>query len=692
MKLKSKLFASAVAFTMVLSMVAIPAAAQTTAELTAQINSLLAMIAQLQAQIAGGTTTTGGTYAGTSMFDKDLTIGSTGSNVVDLQRWLVNREYLVMPVGVAYGYFGSLTKAAIAKFQVAKGITPAVGYFGPITRSALNAMLTTTGTGPGTTTTTPGCGAGATYSSTTGALCTTTTTGATGITTPGAEGTIAAVEASAGTVSKVYEGDSMAPLLGIKITAAGSDMAVQRMKFDLDQTTAAGTGVLGDTAFYNKIYKKLYITEGGNVLASVDLNSSTVVKDGTDYLVSITGFNSVVPKGSSKTYLIKADLYSGIDSADYSTEVYQIAVTLDGVRAVDGAGIDDYAGTTAIAAAPTVSATLAESATLTLSLNSSSPKKTDVICAGGAGEDECDYLSLLVFDMKAEKDSVLVTDLNIQVDKTTGAGAATASTTVYLYEGSTAIDSATITGEDTAVFSDIDFTVAKDATRTFTVKADIRDADNAGRAAFTAVASSSGVTDENSAGDSVADSGTATGNAIGVLSIGPEFTLVSKSITTDGVPLGNDAVTGMSTSTITATFNIKVKAVGAPIIFGTSQATTTLGAFVSSTTGFTVYINGANGSAYVGSAATSTSITFPSTCTVIASQNSCTLAEGTEVTVPVSFQLQGRTNLSGVPFTSGLYSIGIARLQWLDSTLGARSATTFMAGEVDWRTNDVSFP
>jgi hypothetical protein len=39
MNLKSKLFASAVAFTMVLSLVAVPVSAQTTAELTAQINS-----------------------------------------------------------------------------------------------------------------------------------------------------------------------------------------------------------------------------------------------------------------------------------------------------------------------------------------------------------------------------------------------------------------------------------------------------------------------------------------------------------------------------------------------------------------------------------------------------------------------------------------------------------------------------
>jgi len=151
MKLKSKLFASAVALTMVLGMVAIPAAAQTTAELTAQINSLLAMIAQLQAQIAGSSTAGSGSA---TTFTSDLTVGSTGAEVTALQQWLVGKGLLVMPAGVAYGYFGALTKAALASYQASVGISPAVGYFGPITRAKVNALGVATG---GTTTiTTPG--------------------------------------------------------------------------------------------------------------------------------------------------------------------------------------------------------------------------------------------------------------------------------------------------------------------------------------------------------------------------------------------------------------------------------------------------------------------------------------------------------------------------------------------------------
>ena len=657
MNLKSKLFASAVAFSMVLGAVAIPASAATTAELTAQINALLAQIAQLQAQIGGGSVVAGTT------FTTDLTVGSRGPGVTALQQWLVGKGLLTMPAGVAYGYFGNLTKSAVAAYQTSVGITPAVGYFGPITRAKVNATVVVTPpvTPPGTV----------------------VPVGA--ITTPGAEGTIAATESSAGTVSTVYEGDSQAPILGIKVEATGSDMAVQRIKFDLDEDVTAS-----DTKFYNKIYKKLYITEGGNVLASIDLNSTTVTKDGSDYFVTIAGFNSVVPKGSSKIYLIKADVYGAIDSADYNTETYTIAVAASGVRAVDGAGIDQYSGTTAIAATPTVAATLSDSATLTISLNSSTPKKTDAVCTGGSSENECDKLSVLVFDMKAEKDSAKITDMNIAVAKA-GTGGATASTTVYLYEGSTLLANATVGSLNTAVFSDLDYTIAKDVTKTFTVKVDIRNA-NKTISNFTASASSTGITDENSVGDSVTDSGTATGNQVGVLSVGPEFTLVSKSITTNGVPQDNVSGTAsISTSTITATFNIKVKAVGAALVFGTTQATSTTGAFVSSTTGFTVFKNGSS-DATISSNATSTSITFPSTCTTSGYTNSCQLAEGSDVTVPVSFQLQGRTTASTV-FSPGLYSFGIAQLNWVyDNSAGGTYGTTFMSGEADWRTSEVSFP
>jgi len=131
------------------------AGAATVDELQAQITALLAQITALQAQLssAQGTTTT--SYS----FTKDLTLGSTGDDVKALQQFLNAAGYQVSAsgagsVGNESTYFGSLTQAALAKYQAAKGITPSVGYFGPKTRAYIASLgTTTTTTTTGTTTT-----------------------------------------------------------------------------------------------------------------------------------------------------------------------------------------------------------------------------------------------------------------------------------------------------------------------------------------------------------------------------------------------------------------------------------------------------------------------------------------------------------------------------------------------------------
>jgi tripartite motif-containing protein 71 len=76
-------------------------------------------------------------------FTRDLTLGSTGSDVKQLQMFLNSKGFTVAKTGAGSPgqestYFGPLTQKALAKFQKANGITPAVGYFGPITRSFIN--------------------------------------------------------------------------------------------------------------------------------------------------------------------------------------------------------------------------------------------------------------------------------------------------------------------------------------------------------------------------------------------------------------------------------------------------------------------------------------------------------------------------------------------------------------------------
>jgi hypothetical protein len=659
MNLKSKLFAGVVTIAMVLG-AAVPASAQTAAELTAQINSLLAMINQLQAQLsAQGGGSTGGTGAG-MMFTSDLTVGSRGPEVTALQQWLVSKGYLVMPAGVSYGYFGNLTKMALAKYQAEAGISPASGYFGPITRARINAMASVQ-----TMPTMP----------TMPTIPTTPTTPSNGITTPGVEGTLTVTSSNSGVASTVYEGDSMVAVLGFKAEAKTSDIAIQRVKLDLGNSTK----------IFNKIYSKVYLTEGSNVIASSDLNSSTVVKEGSKYYITLSGFNYVVPKNTTKNLLIKVDLRPSIDSTDLTSYTMQLAD--NGVRGVDGAGIDQYSPTTGstVSKSVSVAANLADSATLKVALNTSSPKKKDVVASSGSNKDELDKLTTLVFDVKAEKDNVKITDLVIGVAKT-GGGAANASSTAYIFEGSTELDNASVSSSGYANFTDFNYVVPKDTTRTLTVKVDIKTA-NATVANFVTTASSTGMLAENTAGDSLSSSsktGTATGYSIGVRNIAPEVTLVSKSIVTNGAPQ-TSGVNNISTSTLTATFNVKVKALGGDIMFGTAASGTPM--FGTSNTFFKVYRNGADSG--VSSYATSTSYSIPSGVTTAGLTNSFTLSEGNEVTIPVTFQIVGRE--AAAPLTSGLYSVGLEGIAY-QVVGGAAGTISFMAGETDWRTSDVSFP
>lgn len=153
-KLAQKLASVGIAAITVVSLSGVaPAFAVTTAELQAQIAALLAQIQTLQAQLSAST---GGTTVTSATFTRNLTVGSTGSDVKALQQWLNANGYTVAvsgagSVGSETTYFGNATKAALAKFQAANGISPAVGYFGPITRAKVVAMGGGTGTGTGTT-------------------------------------------------------------------------------------------------------------------------------------------------------------------------------------------------------------------------------------------------------------------------------------------------------------------------------------------------------------------------------------------------------------------------------------------------------------------------------------------------------------------------------------------------------------
>lgn len=83
----------------------------------------------------------------------NLTVGSRGSQVSALQQFLVAQGFI--DKSLVTGYFGALTRNALARFQVANGIAPASGYFGPLTRAQLMRLKNTVGIGANDTVTGP---------------------------------------------------------------------------------------------------------------------------------------------------------------------------------------------------------------------------------------------------------------------------------------------------------------------------------------------------------------------------------------------------------------------------------------------------------------------------------------------------------------------------------------------------------
>ncbi|MCR4334534.1 MAG: peptidoglycan-binding protein [Patescibacteria group bacterium] len=665
-----------------LTIVAVGASSASAAQLSsAQVSAIIGLlqsfgaeastIANVQASLSGGTPVV---VSSGAMFTSYLQVGDRGAEVMKLQQ-VLNANPLTKLASSGAGspgnettYFGPITKAAVIKYQALSGL-PGTGMLDISTLAKLNGVTTTT-----TTTTTTG---------------TTVTTGTTGITTPGVEGSITVTlgsDPSSGTT--IREGESDKPVIGIKIEAVTSDMDVQRIKVNL------GTA----SSIYTKVLSKISVVDDtGRVLASLPLDSSTVVQDSSNnYQVTLSGFHYVVKAGEVKVLKITTDLKSSISSTYTGSKTIQIDT--NGVRSTDGVGIDQYGPSSAISRSVTVAATVIDSATLTVSLGSDSPKAGEVVANqnedGDATADDIKELTLATFKLEAKQDDIKITNFIVGVANN-GTGAATA-TTAYLYDASNGslISSATIgTNTGVATFTDDWYVRLNEngGVKNVILKADIRDA-NTTATAFVASSSNTAVsiTAENSGGTTITPTGTVSGNSITVRESGPIFTLNGKpSIVKSQTASQNN----YSTSTIQVTFNLHIKAVGGDISFGTTASGTP--AIGSSTSYILLKKEGSTAAGSITSGlASSTSYSQPSSGVTTSGigGNSWKLYSGNEVDLPVTFYMEAKNNTTGVNVTSGQYAVQLEGIKWTDETNGGNSTSSFMSGNIDWRSPEVTLP
>ena len=589
------------------------------------------------------------TVAMAASFGANLTVGSTGADVTALQSALIAAGYSI-PAG-ATGYFGSQTKAAVQKYQAANGI-PSTGFVGPLTRAKLNggvAVVTTTACPAGFTCTAIGSTAPVVGSPT-------------AISTPGVPGILSVTPGPLST-SVINVGQNMVPVLAVRNQAQYSDIAIQSVTVDLGVNTTA----------YNKVFAKLYVTDGTNVLASVPLNGSTVVQNGTDYVVGLAGFNFVVPKGTYRDLIIKADLYGQIDTNYRGAQT--LSIPANAVRGVDGAGVSLYGPLTSMSQTITVNQSLVDNAQASVSLNAASPLVGSIPVSDTTNNQ---YLGLpvLIFDVYAQNDNLHLHNLAVNFAKS-GTGNVTAA---YLYQGSTQIMSAGVSG-GVANFLNITngtagASIPVNTTVPYTVKADVTGVtDAASPLLITASASSTGMTIYNSIDGNAIVTGTALGNQQAVASVGPLFTLVGTPVITKQVT--NTDQSGNATSTYTASFNVQVQAIGTDVNMGLPASSTP--AFASTT--FKIYTNQAS-PVTVQSLGGVVSFAQPTNTTLANSGASFIVARNATVTVPVTVSFV-RANPG-----ANTYAAQVDSINW-SSVAAPAGSSNFMSGQPQWRSNSI---
>ena len=77
---------------------------------------------------------------------QQLDLGASGADVTSLQTFLAS-DSTIYPSGIISGYFGSLTAAAVSRFQTANGLA-SVGRVGPQTLALINSQMGGTTGGP----------------------------------------------------------------------------------------------------------------------------------------------------------------------------------------------------------------------------------------------------------------------------------------------------------------------------------------------------------------------------------------------------------------------------------------------------------------------------------------------------------------------------------------------------------------
>jgi hypothetical protein len=282
------------------------------------------------------------------VFTRNLTIGSTGGDVMNLQQVLnanANTQVAVSGAGspgMETSTFGGLTKAALAKFQAGNGISPAAGYFGAITRAFLNNLSGTPVTGntgslcPNGMTLASNCSL-APNAQASAALC--------------PNGMTVASNCGAAPTGTVSPSNTDGTLVAAQSSYVSSGIAVKKgetknvlavtLKANVGPVTVTRAGVHFSSRPWLLFSQAILKDSTGRVISTKALNSAadaTEITVGSDYLVTFDNVNYTVNPG------VNADLtvaVSVLPATDKITNGMYVDTAFDTLRTTNGIGWTD---------------------------------------------------------------------------------------------------------------------------------------------------------------------------------------------------------------------------------------------------------------------------------------------------------------------------------------------------------------
>lgn len=268
------------------------AEAATLEELQAQIQALIAQIQALKGNMPSTSN-----LGSCNPFTTDMTVGRSGVEVTNLQKFLINRGH---SIGAgATGFFGEQTRGALAQFQAQNGIYPSVGMFGPLTRSKVNALCAAQPQIPHT---------GGNNNGNTGG-----NTGAPTPTQPGSilrgEGDLDTVEIETADDTSIREAASDAPIAELALEARDGDIEISRIDVALAAHSANSERDPWD------VFEDISLWIDGERIAERKIDSRTAFLNRDTGTIRFSNLDVILEEDDEVEMTIAASVRNRVDGA-----------------------------------------------------------------------------------------------------------------------------------------------------------------------------------------------------------------------------------------------------------------------------------------------------------------------------------------------------------------------------------------